>query len=310
MSPLHTRHSRSLSIHVTFHRPTRELNEWKTRREAELQQQENEQTKGAHERMKEKVQSEIDLVARKLNEERREKLQKIARERAERDRVSVGNNPGARPIPSADTLTPQQAAEEKHAIAINRLEKELEQAAKEHAALQKKESEESNMVEQMETKLSDLKDALLDKEDEVALLEQKLETLAKESEEKSADALRDGERMLAKERSKVNLLEKELDNLAAELPNRQAEKEVELNSLRESNAEEIAVAEVKIGAMLDRKQATLDEVSAKLLCLRQEASDLEREMDEARKAKLQEKLEQASKPKRTRKAPKSGGTKR
>ncbi|KAL7550907.1 hypothetical protein ACHAWF_014117 [Thalassiosira exigua] len=272
-----------------------ELKRWKIRREGELQREEEQKLKDEHMRMKEKVQGEIDLVRRKLNEEKKEKMQQAERERSEMDRVSeMCNVPTSPPIRTMANY--HQAVKEEYDSKVLRLEKELEQAAKEYATLQQKEAEESRLVD-MKAKLFDLKDALLDKEDEVALQKQRLESLAQESEEQSIEAKRDGARRLAQAKHDKQLLEKELDQLIAEFPKRQEEHRKELQVLKDTNAEEVALAEGKVRTMIDRKEAMLQEASSQLLRRRQEVADLEREMDEARKAKL---LEKTMNPKRTR----------
>lgn len=65
----------------------REFKRWKSRREAELQNEEERKLKDEHAKMKSKMQSDIDLVKRKLDEEKREQKRKTERDMADNNRV-------------------------------------------------------------------------------------------------------------------------------------------------------------------------------------------------------------------------------
>lgn len=66
----------------------RELKQWKVRREAELQSEEERKLNVDYDQMRQKIQSEIDLVKRKLEEEKNAKMQQMELEIAEKNRVS------------------------------------------------------------------------------------------------------------------------------------------------------------------------------------------------------------------------------
>jgi hypothetical protein len=69
-------------------RHRRELKKWKSVREKELLEEERNELEREEAKIKQKVQADIDLVARKLNEESREKRQQQALEMNEKYRVS------------------------------------------------------------------------------------------------------------------------------------------------------------------------------------------------------------------------------
>lgn len=66
----------------------REFNQWKQTREQELLQIEEKKLNQAEIDLRQKIQTDLDLVTRKLNEEAREKRQQVALETSEKVRVS------------------------------------------------------------------------------------------------------------------------------------------------------------------------------------------------------------------------------
>lgn len=73
---------------MCLHNTIREFKQWKVRREAELQSEEERKLNVEYNTMRSKVQSEIDLVKRKLEEEKNAKMQQVELEIAEKNRVS------------------------------------------------------------------------------------------------------------------------------------------------------------------------------------------------------------------------------
>lgn len=116
--------------------------------------------------------------------------------------------------------------------------------------------------------------------------ERKLAAYIKECEQQVMDIQQDGERRVAHARNEKTSREKELDRLIRSHPKQQDDWANELEKLKASNAQEIALAESKVRAMLENKQFSLERASAKLLNLRQETANIERELDEARKMKV------------------------
>lgn len=162
----------------------------------------------------------------------------------------------------------------------------MQQATKESSLLQQKQAEETRIVNDLQTKLSSLKDLVHDKEDQVIIQERRLDAFLKECDQQVEDIQRDGERRVTQARNDVAALEKELDILIASQPVQKDERAKELEVLKASNKEEIALAESKVRDMLEKKESLLQEASIKLHNLRQETAEVEREMDEARKISL------------------------
>lgn len=72
-----------------FHR---ELNKWKTSREQDLRQAEEQELKQAELDIRRKIQGDIGIVAKKLNEETREKRQQMTLDITEKIRASLNHN--------------------------------------------------------------------------------------------------------------------------------------------------------------------------------------------------------------------------
>ena len=66
----------------------RDFRQWKVERDAELLMQEDTSVKIDHDKLKRKVQAEIDLVERKLRDEAKEKRVQVGNEVAEKNRVN------------------------------------------------------------------------------------------------------------------------------------------------------------------------------------------------------------------------------
>ena len=176
-----------------------------------------------------------------------------------------------------------KAIQEEHDKEIQRLERKLQQATKESSLLQLKQAEETRIVNDLQTKLSSLKDLVREKEDQIIIQERRLDALLQECDQQVEDIQQDGERRVTQARNDVAALEKELDKLIASQPVQEDERAKELEGIRASNKEEIALAESKVRDMLEKKESLLQEASIKLHNLRQETAEVEREMDEARK---------------------------
>ena len=159
----------------------------------------------------------------------------------------------------------------------------MQQATKESSLLQLKQAEETRIVNDLQTKLSSLKDLVREKEDQIIIQERRLDALLQECDQQVEDIQQDGERRVTQARNDVAALEKELDKLIASQPVQEDERAKELEGIRASNKEEIALAESKVRDMLEKKESLLQEASIKLHNLRQETAEVEREMDEARK---------------------------
>ena len=65
----------------------RDFKQWTVRREAELEKEEERKLKDEHTEMKNKIQSDIDLVKRKLKEEKMEEKQQMKFDMAEKQLV-------------------------------------------------------------------------------------------------------------------------------------------------------------------------------------------------------------------------------
>jgi transglutaminase/protease-like cytokinesis protein 3 len=78
----------------------------------------------------------------------------------------------------------------------------------------------------------------------------------------------------------------EFDKLVANRPKQMEQMAKEIDDLRATNDGEMKLAESKVRAMLESKKSVVEGASAQLLKLRNDTSNIERELDEARKKKL------------------------
>lgn len=122
---------------------TREFNQWKLQWERKQQSEEESKLKDEGDNMKQKVQSDIDLVKRKINEEWTEKKKEEQTRLVERSAV----------------------IEDDHYAEVQSLEEQLEQCTLESDTLMRKEVEESRSVGELQNKVSDLLEILHTRED-------------------------------------------------------------------------------------------------------------------------------------------------
>ena len=243
---------------------TREFNQWKLQREKMLQSEEESKLKDVGDNMKRKVQSDIDLVKRKINEERTEKRKEEQTKLAERSAV----------------------IEDEHYAEVQRLEEQLEQCTHESDTLMQKEVEESRSVGELQNKLSELLEILHTREDAIMIEARRLSSFEKECDKQTAELCREGERRIAQLRNDKASLEVEFDKLAANRPKQKEQMAKEIDDLRVKNGGEMTLAESKVRAMLESKTTVVDGALAQLLKLRNDTSNVERDLDEARKKKL------------------------
>jgi hypothetical protein len=236
---------------------SREFNQWKSQRETQLQKEEESKVKEEGDITKRKAQSDIDLVKRSLEEEKKEHMRKEQARLAERT-----------------------AAERK------RLVKQLEQCRGEAEALVEKETEESRIVGELQTKMSGLLDFLRIREAELLLNETKSTSYAEECNAQIAAIRNEGEKKIGQINNDKASLEAELDKLVETRPKRIEHWAKEINDLRAALDGEITTAESKVRAMLESKKAVLDGASEKLKKVSDDARSLDRELEEARKRKL------------------------
>ena len=236
---------------------SREFNQWKSQRETQLQKEEESKVKEEGDITKRKAQSDIDLVKRSLEEEKKEHMRKEQARLAERT-----------------------AAERK------RLVKQLEQCRGEAEALVEKETEESRIVGELQTKMSGLLDFLRIREAELLLTETKSTSYAEECNAQIAAIRNEGEKKIGQINNDKASLEAELDKLVETRPKRIEHWAKEINDLRAALDGEITTAESKVRAMLESKKAVLDGASEKLKKVSDDARSLDRELEEARKRKL------------------------
>lgn len=215
-------------------------------------------------RMRDKFQSDVDMVKQKLREERIEKRQEMELDKAEKEK----------------------ATRAKYDSETRRLDDNLQEAKREVTMLQQKQTEESCQVNNLQSKLSILKDSIQQKEDQALIQQQRLVAFNKESEQQIIEIQNDGERRVAQAMTQKAMLEKELDKLIADLPSAINLRNKEREDLESINAEEIVLAEGKIRSMIEKKKSMLEAASTKLLHLRQDAARVEKELDAARKATL------------------------
>ena len=220
--------------------------------------------KEEYEKMKSKIQSDIDTVKQKLKEERADKMRQLSLDRDER-------------------IT---AIKEKHDKEVSRLRHQLQQATDETTGLRQKEKEESDRADKLQHELSSLKRSVQDKEDQVITQERRLASFIAENEQSLIEIQQNGERRIAQARRDKASTETELAKLIDKLPKQREALAKELDDLRHENETEIELAENKIHKMLESKKSMLQKASAKLLGLQQETTNIEKEMDTARKSKL------------------------
>ena len=183
-------------------------------------------------------------------------------------------------------MTWHKAIKQKHDAEINKLEGTLQKAKKEQRLHQQKEARESSNVRELQKKLADLKSSLASKEDKISIQETRLERFYAESEQEVADTHKHGERKYNQAMREKASLDKELDKLHVSQPKQQDNWVEELESMKGVQAKEITLAETKIQKMIESKKETLDRASDKLLSLRQEVTNMDHDLDEARKRRV------------------------
>lgn len=240
-----------------------EDSQWKIRREAELNEDEKRKMEGEHAKMKNKIQSDIDLAKQKLREEKIEKRRRIKMDLAEKE----------------------MTVKEAYDAEIQSLERKIEQATKESFALRREETDKSCGINEMQTRLEN-KQRKKFAEEARTIDEVKLAKLERDLGQQAADIRQDGERKVAQARNEKENLEKTLGNLIASYPKQQDEWAKEIESLKANSEDEIALAEMKVRAMIENKTDQLKNASAKLFGLREVTTDIEKQIDDARKIKL------------------------
>lgn len=153
-------------------------------------------------------------------------------------------------------------------------------------AFARKEQEETSLLEESQVKLNALKETIQTREAQLAIQKSRYLILVKECDEEVSKVQQDGERRVAQSRNQIFAQEKELDELIASFPSRLNERRGELDKLKLRNSEEIRMAETKVCAMLENKKCLVEEASAKLLLLRNETSEVCKQLDEARTRKF------------------------
>jgi hypothetical protein len=214
--------------------------------------------------MKRKAQSDIDLVKRKINEERIEKKKKDQMILDERSAV----------------------IRDEHDAEVQRLEEQLEQCTHKSETLMQNEVEETRLVGEQQKNLSELLGIVRTKEDALMIEARRLSSYAEECDEQIAEIRKDGERRIAQVRNDKASLEVELDKLVANHPKEKEQMAKEMDDLRVKNGGEMEVAKSKVRAMIESKKFVVEGASAQLLKLRNDTSNVEIELDEARKKKL------------------------
>ena len=216
--------------------------------------------------MKRKVQSDIDLVKRKINEERTEKKKEEHTRLIERSAV----------------------IEDDHYAEVQNLEEQLEQCTLESHTLMRNEVEESRSLGELQNKLSDLLEILHTRDDASMIEARRLSSYVEECDEQIAENCKAGDRRIAQMKNEKASLEVEFDKLVANRPKQMEQMAKEIDDLRAKNDGEMKLAESKVRAMLGSKKSVVEGASAQLLKLRNDTSNIERELDEARKKKLLE----------------------
>ncbi|KAL3782973.1 hypothetical protein HJC23_003129 [Cyclotella cryptica] len=237
---------------------------WIAIREKELCDEERNEVKQEEAKMNQKMQSDIELVAKKLNEETREKRKRMTLEMKEK----------------CKSVKDAQRKE------LDSAEADLDKAEAESSALTIQETEHSSVLSNMQGKIKMIKTAIQEKEDEVLLQENALCSFATECEEIILDRKKQGKRDISLARSDLLLLEKSLDDLIATHPHCVDERNRELNALKTKHAEEIQIAQGKVAAMLDKKKIMIEYDSRRLESLQRDVKEIERQIDEARSTKI------------------------
>ena len=214
--------------------------------------------------MRRKVQSDIDLVKRKINEEWTEKKKEEQTRLAERSAV----------------------IEDEHYAEVQRLEEQLKQCTHESNTLMRKEVDESRSVGELQNKLSELLEILHTREDASIIEARRLSSYVEECDEQIAENCKVGDRRIAQMKNEKVSLEVEFDKLVTSRPKQMEQMAKEIDDLGAKNGGEMTLAESKVRAMLESKKSVVEGASAQLLKLRNDTSNIERELDEARKKKL------------------------
>ena len=159
----------------------------------------------------------------------------------------------------------------------------MRKVTNETTTLRQKEARESHFAKELQKKHSRMKESIQEKEDQVATKERRLVSFSNECDQEISNLQQDGERIVKQTKINKASLEKELDRLIANRPKQQDSWALALDELKALHDEEIALAEKKVRALIDRQKAMLEAESAKLLSLRKETADMDRELDNARK---------------------------
>ena len=175
------------------------------------------------------------------------------------------------------------AIQSKHDVDVSKLQGVLQQAIHESATRLTLISEESQIVEQLQQKLASMKNTVQEKEDDIITQQRRLASHRRENEQQLLDNQQKEKRRIAQSRHEKISREEELDKLIAACPKQQEVWARELEALRKENADEVALAESKVNAMLQNKHSVLEVASAKLFQLQQDVVNIDRHMDEARR---------------------------
>mmetsp|Transcript_18291 Transcript_18291/g.38258 ORF Transcript_18291/g.38258 Transcript_18291/m.38258 type:complete len:239 (-) Transcript_18291:177-893(-) len=229
-----------------------------------MKEEEEINRKDEHAKMKNKIQSDIDLVKRKLMEEQTEKRKQA----------------------KMDIVKRNMARKKDYDAEVQRLEKKIEQATKESAMLQQKEEEGSQLINELQNKLTGMEESFRNKESLASKQRQRLAALVKKYDQQIADIQQDGERKVKRARNEKEALEKMLDNLIANHPKQKDERARELEDVKANNVEEMKLVETKVHAMIENKASQLKGASAKLFDLREETAEVNKKLNDARKTKL------------------------
>ena len=179
-----------------------------------------------------------------------------------------------------------QAIKAEHNTEIERLQTQLDEVTSKTQSLQQREAEESHTVEDSHKELSRLKDLTQEKEDQIIVQERKLASLREETDNKVADIQQDGKRRIKQAEYDRAAVEKQFDALIASHPKQRDFLIDELDDVKADNEKELKLADDKINAMLENRKCMLKDASAELLRLRKETGRIEKEVDDARKAKV------------------------
>lgn len=187
---------------------------------------------------------------------------------------------------SADDGIFLQAKKKQQDKDLRRLEEKSNSLAKKHGRLKQREGEALCLRKELQSELKRLEMTVHEREQELATQERRHIQGAEVNDQKLDVIRQDGERRVRHETAENEALDKSLQHLIADTDSKTAGFGKELGNLRADNADEQSLARDKVRVMVENKKSALQNETAKLYSLRQVTANIEKQLDDARMAKV------------------------